>query len=277
MGLIFSVLSFPRGAQKTEHNRPRSTVVPLLAITESNFGRQVIHSPVPVLALFGAPTCAASRALRPLLAELAATYAGAIRFASINASRAALLASQFGLHLTPTLLVVLGGEIVTRAVGFMPPELLRHLCEQIAAGALPPEPLWSPVEATFEDLVVVPLLERWGLTYTRQAASPPPARGRVDFLVYDGPAGPPLTLFENKRALSMPAALAQAATQAHGYARALGLPSCVVAAPAGLWIYASAGARPALVRRITALELLQRPELALATLRQLRQGLGDTF
>lgn len=250
----------------------RAKPAALLAVDESNFGRRVLHSPLPVLALYGAPACPASRALRPLLVELAAAYAGAIRFATINAERTALLAGQFGLHMTPTLLVAAGGEIATRAVGFVPPALLRHLCEQIAASALPPDPLWSPVEATFEDLVVVPLLERWGLTYTRQASSPAPARGRVDFLVYDALGGTPLTLFENKRTLSTAPALAQAATQAHGYARALGLPSCVVAAPAGLWIYASDGARPALACRISALELLQRPEHALAALRRLSQA-----
>jgi thiol-disulfide isomerase/thioredoxin len=248
----------------------RNKAIALLAVDESNFGRRVLHAPVPVLALFGASTCPASRALRPLLVELAATYASQIRFAYINARRIGLVAGQFGLHTTPTLLVAVGGEIVTQAIGFMPPELLRLLCEQIAAGTLPPDPLWSPVEATFEDLVVAPLLERWGLTYMRQAASPRPARGRIDFLVYEDRAEPPLTLFENKRSLGAPAALAQAAAQAHGYARALAVPSCVVAAPAGLWIYASAGVQPALVRRISSLELLQRPDEPLAVLRQLR-------
>jgi hypothetical protein len=206
------------------------------------------------------------------LGDLAAAYASQILFATINAERAGLLASQFGLHMTPTLIVALGGEIVTRAIGFVPPELLRHLCEQIAAGALAPDPLWSPVEATFEDLVVEPLLKRWGLIYERQAASPAPARGRIDFLVYERPAEPPLTLFENKRQIMSAQALDLAACQAHGYARALGLPSCVVAAPAGLWIYASGGAQPALIRRISSLEQLKRPNDALAILRQIRSA-----
>jgi thiol-disulfide isomerase/thioredoxin len=250
------------------HNRSEA----LLAVDESNFGRRVLHAPLPVLALFGAPTCPASRSLRPLLAELAATHATQIRFATINAQRAGFVASQFGLYMTPTLIVALGGEIVTQAVGFLPPELLRLLCEQIAAGTLPPDPLWSPLEVTYEDLVVAPLLERWGLTYVRQAASPRPARGRIDFLVYGNPAEPPLTLFENKRSIGAPVALEQAAAQAHRYARALGVPSCVVAAPAGLWIYASAGTEPTLVRQISSLELLQRPDDALTILRQIRRS-----
>jgi thiol-disulfide isomerase/thioredoxin len=258
--------------ERTMQARTQKMASTLLAVDESNFGRRVLHSPLPVLALYGAPDCPASRALRPLLGELAATYANQIRFASINAKRAGFLASQFGLHMTPTLIVALGGDLVTHAVGFLPPELLELLCEQIATGTLPAGTLWHPVEATFEDRVVVPLLERWGLTYVRQAASPAPARGRIDFLVYENPAEPPLTLFENKRSLGAPPALAQAAAQAHGYARALGLPTCVVAAPAGLWIYTSATVKPALVRQISSLELLQRPDDALAILRQLRRS-----
>lgn len=244
----------------------------LLTVSEGNFGRHVLHAPVPVLALFGSRTCPASRALRPLLHELAAAYADQIRFASIAAEQAVLLESQFGLHTTPTLIVAQGGEIATRAVGFMPPALLRLLCDQLAGGALPPDPFWCPVEATFEDLVVAPLLDSWGFSYVRQAPSPAPARGRIDFLVYDDPAGAPLTLFENKRQLATPQALALAATQAHAYARALGLPSCVVAAPAGLWIYSSAERLPVLARRVSSLELHQRPGDVPELLRWLGRG-----
>jgi hypothetical protein len=88
--------------------------------------------------------------------------------------------------------------------------------------------------------------------------------------VYEDPAGPPLTLFENKRQLLTSQALAQATAQAHGYARALGVRSCVVAAPAGLWIYSSAEARPALVHHMTSLELHRRPGDVPRILRGLR-------
>ena len=73
----------------------------LLSVTESNFGRSVINAPLPVVALFGSRTCPASRALRPLLNELASVYTGSIRFATINAEQAPLLAGQFGLQITP--------------------------------------------------------------------------------------------------------------------------------------------------------------------------------
>jgi thiol-disulfide isomerase/thioredoxin len=214
----------------------------LLGVTESSFGRYVINSPIPVVALFGSRTCPASRALRPPLHELASVYAGMIRFATINAEHAPLLAGQFGLHMMPTLIVVQNGEIATRVVGFVSPDLLRLLCDQVASGTLPPEPFWSPVEAAFEDVVVVPLLDAWGFTYVRQAACPPPSTQ----------------------------ALALAATQAHGYARALQIPSFVVAAPAGLWIYASNAISPVAVRRVTSLELQQQLDSVPRILRRLR-------
>jgi len=244
----------------------------LLGVTESNFGRYVINSPLPVVALFGSRTCPASRALRPLLHELAATHAGRIRFATINAEQSPLLAGQFGLQITPMLIVVQDGEIATRVVGFVSPDLLQLLCEQVASGSLPSEAFWSPIEATFEEVVVVPLLDAWGFTYIRQAASPRPARGRIDFLIYDEPDAPPLTLFENKRQLVSPQALALAAAQAHGYARALQLPSFVVAAPAGLWIYAATAISPVTVRQFTTLELQQQRDSVPRILRQLRAG-----
>jgi thioredoxin 1 len=242
---------------------------PLLTVTETNFGRRVLASPLPTLVLFGAPSCPASRALKPLLQDLAALYASKLRVAAIDAERAGWLAEQFGVAATPTLLVVQDGEIITRVVGFAPIGLLRLLCEQIAAGALPPDPFWSPNEATFEDLVIAPLLDRWGLTYVRQAPCPAPARGRIDILVYERSLDQPLTLFENKRQIASTYAFRQARAQAHRYARALRLPSFVVAAPAGLWIYACVGQQAIELRRVTSLELQEHPDNILALLRHM--------
>jgi hypothetical protein len=240
----------------------------MLTVTEADFGRRVLASPLPALVLFGAPGCPASRALKPLLQELAALHAATLRVASLNVERAAWLAEQFGVAATPTLLVVRDGEIITRVVGYAPIGLLRLLCEQIATGALPPDPFWSPTEATFEDVVVAPLLDRWGLTYVRQAPCPAPARGRIDMLVYDRSHDQPLTLFENKRQIASAQALRQAAAQAHAYARALRLPSFVVAAPAGLWIYACIEQRAAELLRLTSLELQEGPDSVPALLRR---------
>jgi thioredoxin 1 len=242
---------------------------PLLAVTEATFRRQVLASPVPVLVLFGTPACPASRALRPLLLDLATVYAGHIRIAVLNAERAALLAEQFGVEATPTMLIVRDGEVVTRVIGFVPAGLMRLLCEQVVTGTLPSDPFWSPTEATLEDVVVVPLLTAWGFTFVRQAPCPRPARGRVDILVYEPSDALPFTLFENKRQIRSAYALQQAVRQAHTYACALRLRSFAVAAPAGIWIYACVDSRPVAVEQLTSLEIEQQPDAVPRILRRL--------
>ena len=121
----------------------------LLAVTEATFRRQVLASSLPVLVLFGTPACPASRALHPLLRDLAAVYARHLRIAVLNAERAPLIAEQFGVQVTPTMLLMQEGEVVTRVVGFAPGGLLRLLCEQVATSTLPADPFWSPTDATF--------------------------------------------------------------------------------------------------------------------------------
>ena len=81
---------------------------------------------------------------------------------------------------------------------------------------------------------------------------------------------PALTLFENKRQIVSAQVLEQAAAQAHRYARALQVASFVVAAPAGMWIYDATANMPVVVRRVTSLELQQRPDQVPKILRQLR-------
>jgi thioredoxin 1 len=242
---------------------------PLLAVTEATFDRHVLWSSLPVLVLFSTPTCPASRARRPLLHDLAAAYARHLRVTVLNTERATLVAEQFGVQATPTMLIMQDGEVVTRVVGFVPGGLLRLLCEQVATGTLPSDPFWSPTEATFEDAVLVPLLAAWGFKYVRQAPCPTPARGRIDMLVYDHSCVQPFTLFENKRQIASAYALQQASAQAHRYARALHLPSFVVAAPAGMWVYACVGSRAVAVQRLTSLELQQHSEVVLQLLRRL--------
>ncbi len=123
---------------------------------------------------------------------------------------------------------------------------LRHsdLVEKLG---LKPEPVGTSAssgtfasEEDFEDQVVQPLLKSWSFRFHRQY----PCRfymgsqihtGRVDFLVEDRQG--PVTLFEDKLRIVTDADRAKAVAQAKSYALMLGLPSFVVAAPEGLWVY----------------------------------------
>jgi thiol-disulfide isomerase/thioredoxin len=247
----------------------------LIRITESTFARRVLAASLPVVVRFGSPACAASRAITPLLERLASTYADQLLVGTITVDTAPLLVDQCMVAATPTLAIFDHGEIVTRVVGFAQEGLLRLLFDQIAQGNLSPDSIWSPTEQVFEDVVIVPLLQAWGSTYQRQVPCSlglPGARGRgrIDFLVYDGAATQPLTLFENKRLILSSRDLQQAAAQAHSYARALGLSSFVVSAPSGMWVYRSDGMRAICVQALTSLEVHRDPRGILQLLIQLQ-------
>ncbi len=137
-------------------------------------------------------------------------------------------------------------------------------------------------ESAVEQAVVAPLLARWGFAFMAQYPcefyiGSQPVRGRVDFYVTD-PAGRPLTLIEAKARIVTASALRAATGQARSYALHLGLPSFVVAAPEGFWVYALAGPREQWETTVWAHEL----EAQVGTLRallirlQARRAAGST-
>lgn len=96
-------------------------------------------------------------------------------------------------------------------------------------------------EADFEEVVIEPLLKRWGFRFARQypcrfQVGSSTHNTRVDFLVQDEKG--PLTLFEDKlQIINETHELQPARDQGKSYALMLGLSSFVVASPEGLWIY----------------------------------------
>src|SRR5688500_3535380 len=111
-----------------------------MALTEATFARRVLGAPGPVVVRFGTPRCAACRAMAPLLDQLASSYTGRLLVGTINVDTASLLAEQYAIQASPTLMLFIYGDVVTRAVGFAPEGLLRLLFEQAARGELPPDP-----------------------------------------------------------------------------------------------------------------------------------------
>jgi hypothetical protein len=198
------------------------------------------------------------------LEQIATRYAGQLLVAMSLIDNAPLLAEQWGIAASPTLMVFHHGERQGQVVGFIPIGLLDLLVEAVLQGTINNDVLWSPVEAQFEDAVLLPLIHGWGWTAQRQVACvfpkrPTVSRGRIDLLVYAQPPGPPLTLIESKRQIRSEPDLRQAVKQATAYAHSLELPSFVIAAPRGVWVYRTAGEQPSCVRHFTSLALHQAP------------------
>lgn len=245
----------------------------MITVTEATFGRRVLRAELPTLVCFATRACPGGRAMRPALTHLATTYQGCLAVATLRLDAAPLLAEVYGLDASPSLVVFAGGDRQGQAVGFLPPGLLDLLAQDVVAGTLRDGQLWSPVEERFEDAVLIPLLTGWGFGVERQVTCALPGRnraerGRVDLLVRTHTGGPALALIESKRQIRGEDELSLAAQQAAAYARSLALPTFVVAAPRGVWVYRLKGERARLLRRLTSLELHQRPE-------ELRQVLVD--
>lgn len=95
-------------------------------ITKANFEELVINSPKRVLLDFWATWCGPCRMVAPIVEEIAAQRDD-ILVGKINVDEEMELAVQFGIISIPTLVVMKGGEIVNKAVGYMPKEKILEL------------------------------------------------------------------------------------------------------------------------------------------------------
>lgn len=233
-------------------------------VTEMTFARAVLAAPLPVIVVFHAGSCEASRTLVPMLRRIAPAFIGRLLVAFVDVDDEALIADQYNVQAVPSLVVFQDGEPMMRLIGFAAEGLVQELFREVAGGRSG-HTLWRPTEEAFEDTVIIPLLEGWGWLYTRQEscvlrAGRRSRRGRVDILVQSADPDCPLTLFENKRLILSQRDVQEAASQAHGYAEALQVPSFVVAAPSGMWVYALQAESLALKGAFSSLDVYRRPE-----------------
>lgn len=247
----------------------------MIRVTEASFARQVLRAPLPTLLACGTRACPGLQALRPGLARLSEVYRDRIAVALLVLDQASLLADQYGLTASPTLMVFAHGDRLGQAIGFLPAGLLELLADDVLAGVLAGDRLWSPVEERFEEAVLLPHLQRCGLWIQRQVACPLPGRnaaqrGRIDLLVSERQGDPPFTLIESKRQIHSGIELQAAAAQGAAYARSLGLRVFLVAAPQGLWLFQAADGRLSCVRQLSSLELHRAPDALGMMLERLR-------
>ena len=89
-----------------------------LRITKDNFEKEIINSELPVLLDFWAPWCAPCRMIAPVIAQVAEKYAGKAKVGKVNVDEENDLAAAFGIVSIPTLVVLKGGKVISRATGF---------------------------------------------------------------------------------------------------------------------------------------------------------------
>ena len=100
-------------AQPTEEK----TMKPTIEVNETNFEREVLQSPRPIVVDFWAEWCGPCKMLAPALDELAREQEGRAVVVKVNVDENAALARRFNIQSIPTLLYFRGGELRDQTIG----------------------------------------------------------------------------------------------------------------------------------------------------------------
>ena len=98
-------------------------------LTQENFEQEVLKAEGKVLVDFWAPWCGPCRMVSPIVDEIAAENPDK-KVGKVNVDEEPELASKFDVMSIPTLLVFEDGELVNRAVGARPKEMILDLFEE---------------------------------------------------------------------------------------------------------------------------------------------------
>ncbi len=92
----------------------------ILEVTDSNFDKEVLQAPVPVLVDFWAEWCGPCRMLAPTVETLAKEYEGKVKVAKVNVDENMATATRYGIQGIPTLLLFKSGQVREQLVGMQP-------------------------------------------------------------------------------------------------------------------------------------------------------------
>lgn len=107
----------------------------VIEVNETNFESEVLRANGAVLVDFYAPWCGPCKMLAPLLDQLAAHYAGRVKFVKVNVDEAPRLALRYDITGVPTVMLFRGGLILDTWVGLPHPRALRARLDELVPAA----------------------------------------------------------------------------------------------------------------------------------------------
>jgi len=99
-------------------------------VSDGNFEKAVLKSPVPVLVDFWASWCMPCRMVAPSLEKLAKEYEGRLIVAKVNTEENQEWAYRYHVQGIPTMLFISDGKVVREQVGALPYPNLKQLVDQ---------------------------------------------------------------------------------------------------------------------------------------------------
>jgi thioredoxin len=92
----------------------------IVHVSDDNFDREVLQSPMPVLIDFWAPWCGPCRAIAPVIDTLAEEYAGNLKVGKMNVDENPRTPARYGVRGIPNLVLFKDGQVRQQIVGAVP-------------------------------------------------------------------------------------------------------------------------------------------------------------
>ncbi|MCW2278051.1 thioredoxin [Heliophilum fasciatum] len=99
-------------------------------LTDANFKSVVSEADKPVLVDFWASWCGPCRMIAPVIDEIANEFAGKVVVGKLNVDENRQIPSEYNVMSIPTLVLIKGGQIVDKAVGYKSKQELAAMIEK---------------------------------------------------------------------------------------------------------------------------------------------------
>ncbi|MCL1923555.1 MAG: thioredoxin [Propionibacteriaceae bacterium] len=101
------------------------------AVTDATFTAEVLESPIPVVVDFWADWCVPCKQLTPILEELSETYAGQVKFVSVDTNENLEAMAANDIRTLPTVYIFSQGQLVESFLGAVPKSKLRSVLDSL--------------------------------------------------------------------------------------------------------------------------------------------------
>lgn len=117
-------------ATETEKDKDASK---LIELTDLNFDREALRSPLPILVDFTAAWCGPCRTIAPHVEAVAKAYEGRLRVGTCDVDANPEITAKLDVRSMPTLLVFKAGAVVGQIIGAVPRARLVTMVEKALA------------------------------------------------------------------------------------------------------------------------------------------------